>query len=217
MRHPHLSVKFRVSIIYSCFRSFLSVRGEKATAAIWRFWGNANWCAEGRLEPATISAALADSAGDVGKVPMDEISVGFVMFAVGVAARPEVSGVGATKEQQGATALRLIGVPGLREHSPQLHGGEPWRKLLFSLHRKWTGCRTKAKKKAEFFDTLLVAGAKPFVRAVVDVGPDTPHATAAVDAADDEEMVEVMDSMHGGQLGAWADGRALWPQADSGQ
>ena len=92
MRHPHLSVKLRVSIIYSCFRSFLSVRGKKAKAAIWSFWGDAGWCTEGRLDLATISAAVADAAGDVGKVPKDDITCGLVLFAAGVAARPEVSG-----------------------------------------------------------------------------------------------------------------------------
>ena len=137
------------------------------------------------MDTSEISAALAGSAGDIGKVPRDEITCGLVLLAVGVAAMPEVSGVKSTSAHQKTNVLRLIGVPGLREHSPQLRGGDPWRKLLGKLSLRWGACRTDAKKKGEFFNTLLVGGDKPRVpRDVVDVGAVTPHAAAAAPVDD---------------------------------
>ena len=118
----------------------------------------------------------------------------------------------------------IIGAEGVHGYNDNFSTAEKLGRLLSRWEKKRDSLRKKPAAATEYLDSKIVdveqrssndGGTVAQITQTPDAAPT--DATAAVDAADDEEMVKVMDSMHGGQLGAWADGRALWPQADSGQ
>ena len=82
-----------------------------------------------------IVASLLASEGNIGKVPLNEITIGVLLFSFDIA-RSKTAHSRAQLADARRTAVRLVGVPGLTEKRPQLRDASQLRLLLHKLEQK---------------------------------------------------------------------------------